>query len=131
MTKRRALSLYAAVILGLASSFLNGCAVVAVGAIVGAVAYVEGELVAHVTADIYKTVDATLEAATALDLRPIRQSGDETKAIMIAEDSGGNKVTIKLRPAGPEVTEVRIRYGNIGDKRESSRVLNAIERALQ
>jgi len=131
MTKGHAISLPIVASLGLLiSGLLSSCAVVAVGAVVGTVAYIEGELVSYVSADMFQTVDATLEAVEDLQLTPVRQSGDRYKATMVTLNPEGEKVTIKLTPESSDITKVRIRYGNIGDKDASAKVLNAIERNL-
>lgn len=129
MNTRNLFQTIAAVALSIVSlSGLSGCAVLAVGAVVGTIAYVEGELVAYVNADMFETVSATNLAASDLGLRALSRTGDEVRATMVAEDSYGNKITIRLLPETPLVTKVKIRVGNIGDQGYSQRIFKEIER---
>lgn len=108
----------------------SGCAVVAVGAIVGAIAYLDGELKAEVNGDIRKVVGATKAAARDLRLKPYSQTGDENGATMMATRSDGERVVVRLIPQRHGTTLVRIRAGGFGDEDYSLRVLRQIERYL-
>ena len=110
-------SLAAACLLLTASFLTSGCAVVAVGAIVGAVAYLEGELKAEVNGGIHEVVAATKSAARDLRLKPYSQTGDENGATMMATRADGERVVIRLVPRHYGTTLVRIRAGSIGDER--------------
>ncbi len=129
--KRRAARFFAIAGLGLGALTGSGCAVVALGAIVGTVAFAEGELSAPVAAGIYETVDATKEAARRLQLEPTAQVGDASMARMTAVDAYGNRVVIKLIPETTEVTRVNIRVNAFGDEAYSRRVLGEIQRSLR
>ncbi len=128
-TSRLFRSLVASLALVSALSF-TGCAVVAVGAIVGAVAYLEGELKAELRGNIHEAVDATKAAARDLDLKPYSQTGDASRATMMATRPDGQRVIVRLEPRGPHLTVVRIRVGQFGERDYSYRVLRQIERYL-
>ena len=116
--------------LGVLCLILSSCAAVVIGAAVGTVAYLEGDLTTHLNSDIYNVVGATNAAADDLRLTPHSRIGDAYKAKMIAYRTDGTKVIVKLTPAGTNVTKVMIRVGTWGEEDYSRRVLRAIESYL-
>ncbi len=110
---------------------MTGCAVLAVGALIGGVAFVEGELVGQINGTMYQAVDATKATVAKLRLTSVRESGDETSARMVAYDPQGNKIVIRLTPESPRLTIVRIRVGTFGDEAYSRRILSEMQRQLR
>lgn len=109
----------------------TGCAVLLIGAAVGTAVYLEGDLESQLNTDIYGAVNATNQATEDLNLAPVSRTGDANEALLIATDSEGRKVTIKLRPSGQRVTEIKIRVGTGGNEGASRRILNQIQRRVK
>jgi hypothetical protein len=109
----------------------TGCAVLLIGAAVGTAVYLEGDLESQLNTDIYGAVNATNQASEDLNLVPVSRTGDANEAMLIATDPEGRKVTIKLRPSGQRVTEIKIRVGSGGNEGASRRILNQIQRRVR
>lgn len=125
----RAVAAIAFALLSLLS--LPGCAVLVIGAAVGTAVYLEGDLESHLGTDIYGAVNATNLASQDLGLVPVSRTGDANEALLIATDSEGRKVSVKLKPAGARVTQIKIRVGSGGNEGASRRILAQIEKRVR
>jgi hypothetical protein len=119
---------------GLAATGMFGftsCAVLVIGAAVGTAVYLEGDLESQLATDIYGAVNATNEASQDLQLTPVSRTGDANEALLIATDTEGRKVSVKLRPSGAKVTKINIRVGSGGNEGASRRILSQIEKRVK
>ncbi len=123
----------AAVVLGLAAALgsTSGCLVVAAGAAgAGTVAYVRGELDAHVSAD-YEAVDrAARRAVSQLEFLLINEKRDAFTADITARSAADKKIEIKLAKQADNLTKVQIRIGLFGDEMMSRAILDRIKADL-
>jgi hypothetical protein len=93
-----------------------GCAALVVGAGVGAGAfsYIQGELVrpyAARYADVLNTCSQTLQD---LGMPTNDQSSDGVQTVINSQRKDGTPVTVKVRIAALDVTEVSVRTGQVG-----------------
>ncbi|GAB6176195.1 hypothetical protein JCM16814_10860 [Desulfobaculum senezii] len=110
---------------------MQGCAVVAAGAVAGGgtYAYVTGNLVRSYNADIDSTYEATLRAARRLNLRIDKRVINLSSGSVSGTDQD-RSFWISLDATNPHVTEVSVRVGMLGDEVASRRIHEAIAAAL-
>lgn len=89
--------------------------------------YVTGTL----TADFPKPIDdvyrATLAAVTKLQLSVVDHSKDNLSAHILATEAQGGDIRITLVSKEPNVTQVNIRVGILGDGEKSRKIMKTIE----
>lgn len=103
-----------------------GCLAVAAGAGAGAVAFVEGKLVATLNVDLNSAGSATHRALDQLGLITISDKKDAFTDNFVARTADDKKVTVVLTRTGDRQTKVEIRVGVFGDKDKSSAILDRI-----
>jgi len=111
--------------------FLNGCVVVAAGAVgAGAVAYVRGEL----SSSLEKELDAVYRATQTVLARQEFARIDERKsgldAQLVYRTALDKRIEIKLEKVTERLTKVRIRVGLVGDQELSILLLEKIRAEL-
>lgn len=109
----------------------SGCAVVLVGAGVGAgtFAYINGELKRDYEFDYDGTVKASSDALNSLKIPITEKTSDALKTIIKAKRPDGTPVTIKTVKLNQAVTEVSVRTGRVGfwDKDVSLQIHESIQ----
>jgi hypothetical protein len=110
---------------------LTGCAaVVAGGAAAGATyAYVSGWLERDYQANLKDTYQAGLQAVKNLDMSVIEKDQDLSSA-QIKASLSDTEYWIKMESKTDKLTKVSVRAGLMGDERASTKVHEAIEKAL-
>jgi hypothetical protein len=110
---------------------LQGCvAVIGAGAGAGTVAYVRGELQTSYAASFNRTWEASLVALKDLGITVYNTEKDATEGNIEATKADGTKVKINLKPAGTDITAVKIRVGIFGDEEVSRTISNQISKRL-
>jgi hypothetical protein len=110
---------------------LQGCvAVIGAGAGAGTVAYVRGELQTSYAASFNRTWEASLAALKDLGITVYNTEKDATEGNIEATKADGTKVKINLKPAGSDITAVKIRVGIFGDEEVSRTISNQISKRL-
>ena len=110
---------------------LQGCvAVIGAGAGAGTVAYVRGELQTSYAASFNRTWEASLAALKDLSITIYNTEKDATEGNIEATKADGTKVKINLKPAGSDITAVKIRVGIFGDEEVSRTISNQISKRL-
>lgn len=107
-----------------------GCApaIIAGGAAVGvgSAAFLHGELTSEEKVSFDAAWNATLKATEDLGYTITSRENGEFWGELIARDSGGKKLTVKLRSPDDTRTEIKIRVGFFGDESLSMRILDEI-----
>lgn len=110
---------------------LNGCVVVAAGAVgAGAVAYVRGELEASLEANLDTAYAAAQRALARLEFAKIEQSRSGVDARLVHRTALDKKVEIKLKKVTDRLTKIEIRVGVVGDQELSLTLLDQIRAEL-
>jgi len=121
-------------VLGLALGaipFLTGCVVVAAGAAgAGAVAYVRGEMEAHLEHDLNSVFTAAQRAVGKLEFAKIEDHKSGVDAQLVSRTALDKRVEIKLTKVTDKLTKVEIRVGVMGDQALSLTVLDKIKAEL-
>ncbi|NJB66364.1 formylmethanofuran dehydrogenase subunit A [Desulfobaculum xiamenense] len=114
-----------------AAAAMQGCAVMAVGAVAGGgtYAYVTGNLERSYNADVDSVYESTLRAARRLNLTV------EDKEINLSSGSISGKdqdrsYWVRFKATNPHVTLVSVRVGLLGDEIASRRIHEAIASGL-
>jgi hypothetical protein len=127
MNKRFIITLSMLVFLPLAS----GCvALVAGGAGAGSVAYIRGDLQAHLEASLSRSVTATNRAIKSLKYVKISEATDKLASRIVARNARDKKIEINLDKATKNTTSISIRVGMFGDQVISNNLLNEINKRL-
>jgi hypothetical protein len=113
-----------------------GCAAVVAGAGAGAgvYSYMSGELTTSYQAGFDRTYQAALDSLDDLKMTVIEKpTGDAINSVIKAERSDGTPVSVRLKMAAPNLTEVGVRSGVVGvwDKQVSKLVHVNIAKRLQ
>ena len=105
-----------------------GAAIIAGGAAVGAgsAAYIYGQLTSEEKVSFDVAWNATQKAAENLGYTTTSKENGEFWGELIARDSKGQKLTVKLRSPDEMRTEIKIRVGLFGDEQSSGRILDEI-----
>lgn len=113
-------------------AFLSGCAAAVVGAAAAGAGYVwyQGALRSTVDAPLPEVGVATRKALDDLDFVGIYGRTDKLEGTVRSRMADGTKVTVKLKAADLDATEVTIRVGTIGDRSISRQVMRHIEDRL-
>jgi hypothetical protein len=110
--------------------FISGCiAAAAVGA--GTAAYVMGKMQGTEAKDIDTVYNAAEKAAEQLKLNITERTHDKMSGEIIAWDSQDKKITIKLKAATENVTDIAIRVGFFGDETKSQLIYEKIRENLK
>lgn len=111
---------------------LSNCAVMLIGAAVGTVVYLDGELKGQLNTDMKTAVDAVSKTGEQMALRTVSRTGDLNGALYVATDKSGRKIRISLTPdpLNARMVEIGIRVGNPGNEEDSRRILAAVEKNL-
>lgn len=109
---------------------ISGCIVAAVGAGVGTVAYVKGDLETVESKSLDVVYEAALKAMEELELRVISKPKDSLSAEINARDAQDKKITIKLKATSDETTELSIRIGIFGSESKSRLIYEKIKENL-
>ena len=126
-----------AILLAITALTTTGCAVVAVGAVVGGVAYASGDLEANLDSSIPRTINAVNDAFDKMNFHktgqkriPAAGSRPEVRRLF-ATDPQGQSVKITVEPATPFTTHISVRVGGgTGKKEAAQQILNSIKRHL-
>jgi hypothetical protein len=135
MTMMTSKYLFLTMVLGLCAAVSYGCAaplLVAGAAAGGTVGYVAGELTSTKQVTFKKAWEATRAAMGDLGYAITKEEHDpaDNERTLTARAEGDEKVTVKLVKKEDRLTEIGIRVGIFGDKKQSAEILNAIEKRL-
>jgi hypothetical protein len=110
---------------------LNGCVVVAAGAVgAGAVAYVRGELESSLEADLDAAYAGAQRALAKLEFAKIEESRSGVDARLVHRTALDKRVEIKLKKVTDRLTKIEIRVGVVGDQELSLTLLDKIRAEL-
>jgi hypothetical protein len=90
----------------------------------GTVAYVEGDLDTTYAASFNRTWDASMGAVKDAALQVTDMQKDGVQGTIKARRGDGTPVSVALKQAGPNTTQVSIRVGTFGDE-AASRAINS------
>ena len=112
---------------------VSGCAAVIVGgaAAGGTYAYLKGEMQTaypHGVKTVFNAAVAALQDDMGIAVQD--KTCDLTDGLINAVRADGNKVKVRLKLVGADVTEVRVRVGTIGDKTWSQLYLDKLTKRL-
>jgi hypothetical protein len=107
--------------------FLGGCAALVAGVVgagvgVGGYRYVEGSVERDYPLSFHSAWDTTNTALANLYISVSNSINEGDKASIDAVRRDGRKVTIKFRDRGQHVTEISIRVGLLGAKKDAERI---------
>lgn len=109
----------------------NGCALFWAGAGaaagVGSVMYVTGQLRVTEEASFETVWDAAIKAMNDLDFPVTRREYTDNRATLTARTADDKRITVLLNRVAPDLTDVRIRVGMMGDESLSRRILERIQ----
>jgi len=109
---------------------IEGCAVALVGAGAGTVAYVKGSLKVVMDEELDDVYEATVKALDQLEITPSEKEKDALAARIAARNAQDDKITIKLKAAENNLTEVSIKIGFFGDRSQSQAIYDKIKENL-
>ena len=124
----------AAIALSAMLSAAPGCFLVAVGAAgvagAGSVAYVRGELDAHLGSPLDAVANATDNAIAQLQLAKISETRDAFSAKILARSAEDEKIDVTIVKEADNLTKVSIRIGVFGKEEKSRAILDKIKASL-
>jgi hypothetical protein len=124
----------AAIVISAALLAAPGCFLVAVGAAgaagAGSVAYVRGELDAHLGSPFDAVANATDNAIAQLQLAKISEARDAFSAKILARSAEDEKIDITVVKEADSLTKVSIRIGIFGKEEKSRAILDKIKASL-
>jgi len=111
---------------------LSGCAAAVVGgaAGAGAVMFKEGELKSTERGNVDQVYNAAINAVDKLKLDTVTKNADSLNAKILAKESNGDNVDIKMEQKPNNLTEVKIRVGAVGNQERARLILDEIRREL-
>jgi hypothetical protein len=123
------------VVLGFtAAALLSGCAAALItggaAAGAGAVAYVQGELSQVHGATFDRTWAASVAAMKQMEFKGVTDKRDSLGGTIEARRADDTAVTVKVEPAGPDATRVKVRIGTFGDRPASEAIQTHIAKNL-
>jgi uncharacterized protein DUF3568 len=133
-TKRLIVQIPIATAILAVSTLTPGCVVAAVGVAAGAgagsVAYVRGELDAHLGSPFEAVAAAEDKAVAQLQFLKINEAKDAFSEKIVARDAEDKKVEITATKESDNLTKVTIRIGMFGDEEKSHGILDKINANL-
>jgi hypothetical protein len=104
------------IVLLVALFFITGCAALVIGAGAGAGVYtwIKGELTRSYAHDFAHTESAVLKSLDYLKITIDDKTQKAGETIIQAHQTDGSPVTVTIRPAGQNMTEVAVRCGYVG-----------------
>ena len=109
----------------------TGCVWLAIGAGAGAIAYTQGELKSIERARLSDTIVAAKAGLAELEYKVTSSQEDEVGAKIVAIGADDKEAVVRLRRLDARDTEVRIRFGMVGNETYSRLLLEKIQRRLQ
>lgn len=109
----------------------TGCVWLAFGAGAGAIAYTQGELKSTERAHLSEVTAAAKAGLAELEYRVTSSKEDEVSAKIIAIGADDTEATVRLRRLDVRDTEIRIRFGVVGNETYSRLLLEKIQRRIQ
>ena len=96
--------------------YLTGCAAVLVGAGAGAgtYAYVKGDLIRTYQAEYQKALNASMSVIDDLGISVQSRTTDGVQTTIKAERKDGTPMTVKVKIAGNDWTQISVRTGFVG-----------------
>jgi len=110
---------------------IQSCVVAAVGAGMGTVAYVMGDLEVVEAKDIGTVYEATEKALEQLELNVTKKAKDATAAVIVARDAMDKKIKIRLSAKPDKITKLSIRVGMFGNEAKSRLIYDQIKKNLR
>lgn len=113
---------------------MTGCLLIAAGAGAaagaGGIAYVRGELVATLSADVRTTAQAVEEAFDEIGYSRISSGVDTSEARLVGRTASDRRVLVQLRRTDSGDSRISIRIGTFGDQDLSMQLLETIKAKL-
>ena len=109
----------------------TGCVWLAFGAGAGAIAYTQGELKSTERAHLSDTISAAKAGLAELEYRVTSSQEDEVSAKIVAIGADDTEAVVRLRRLDIKDTEIRIRFGVVGNETYSRLLLEKIQRRIQ
>ncbi len=114
-----------------ALTLCTGCAAVIFGgAVAGGVVFSEGALETILDAPLDVSGYAVGQVMRQSEFAIISEKSDAGTGALVARDSAGKRLKIRLLALTPKATEIKIRVGSFGDEVRSRELLAAIEREI-
>ena len=109
----------------------SGCVWMALGAGASAIAWKSGELKSQERASLAETLEATKASLGEIEYRIRNVERTEVSATVEAVGADDNEVRVRLRRIDARDTEVKIRFGVMGNEAYSRLLLEKIQRRLK
>ncbi|ASG67030.1 membrane protein [Francisella halioticida] len=114
---------------------LNSCILTAVlvgSAIVagGAVYYVKGDYVIEIPRDLRTVYNATIKAIQVNRKYSLKNQTYTGKSAKVEASEAGSDISIELTSIKSRTTEIKIRYGTLGDEKKSANLANEITKNI-
>jgi hypothetical protein len=136
-TKKLLVQIPIAIAMLAASALTPGCVVAAVGvagvagaAGAGSVAYVRGELDAHLGNPFDAVATAAEKAVAQLQLYKVSETKDAFSEKIVARDAEDKKIEITADKEADNLTKLTIRIGMFGDEEKSHAILDKVNANL-
>ena len=122
--------LFVALLVAIFLISMPGCIAAAAGAGAGAVAYSYRNLESNLEEDYNKVVDAARLAIKELEFAKVSENKDSLNAVLMARTALDKKVVITITNSGKKLTNIKIRFGLLGDEQLSLAILDKIKAGL-
>ena len=113
----------------LAGLVLTGCNAVKSGT-EATVGYIRGEYIQYTVKNVTHVCRATVSAMDQLKVTISEQACDELTGRVVARNAQDQKITIKIKRTGDELTKIAIQVGALGDEKQSKAIYNKIKAEL-
>lgn len=113
-------------------SILSGCALFATSAVVGAFAWVEGELQREYQSPYAKAISSTEDVLKDLKIRILDKTDDGITCRIDAKQSDNTQVSVRVQNMAPKRVMIAIRVGRVGlwDRSVAETIHNYIKARL-
>lgn len=117
------------VMLILLGASLAGCNAVKSGT-EATVGYIRGEYIQFTVKNVSTVCRATVSAMDQLKVTISEQACDELTGRIVARNAQDQKITIKIKRTGEDLTRIAIQVGAMGDEKQSQAIYNMIKAKL-
>ena len=104
---------------------ISGCQAVKSGT-EATVGYVRGEYIQYTVKNVSHVCRATVKAMEQLKVTVSEQGCDELTGRIVARNAQDQKITIKIKRTGENLTQIAIQVGALGDEKQSKAIYNKI-----
>lgn len=116
-------------------SCLNSCvlAAILIGTAVvagGAVYYINGNYIIEIPRDLRTVYNATIKAIQMNNRYSLKNQSYTGKSATVNASEAGTNISIDLTGIKNRTTEIKIRYGSLGDENKSANLVNEITKNI-